>query len=183
VNVFKLVVAPTAPFMVIVPAPELVKESELVLATLPLVVPIAILPVPEARLLVEAPARVVVPSDKPVLVVFTVAPVKVVVLAVLVKPPVKVDVLPLPKLTPAVSSKEVALVIVLVAPLNATAYACAKVVMPPSVVLPPKVTVPVEPTVFCCSVIVLPEPLTAPKLMAPLVLLTWRFEPTVAVPV
>ena len=120
VKVFKLVVAPTAPFKVIVPAPELVKESELVLATLPLVAPIAILPVPEAKLLV-APASVVVPSDKPVLVVLTVAPVKVVVLAVLVKPPVKVEVLPLPKLTPAVSSKVVALVIALVVPLNATA--------------------------------------------------------------
>ena len=120
-KVFKLVVAPTVPFKVIVPAPELVKVSELVLATLPLVVPIAILPVPEARALVDAPANVTAPSVNPVLVVLMVAPVKLVVLAELVKPPVKVEVLPLPKLTPAVFKKVVALVTELVVPFNATA--------------------------------------------------------------
>ena len=117
-NAFKLVLPPMAPFKVIVPAPD-VKLSEFVLAVLLLAAPMEMAPPLLFKLLL--PFTVVVPSVKELLVVLMVDAIEV-VLAVLVRPPVKVKLFPpLPSVTPLVFKKEIALVMVFVAPFITTA--------------------------------------------------------------
>lgn len=179
VNALRLVLPPIAPFRLIAPAPD-VKVSELVPVALLFVVPMLIAPPLESRLVL--PVTVVVPNASAVSVVLMVAS-TLVVLAVLVKPPVKVKLLPpLPSETPFVFRKLTALVTVLVAPFITTAYGCANVVKLPKVTLPLKVTVPVELAVLFCKVKLFDAPLTAAKLIAPLLLLTAKSAPRVAVP-